>query len=327
MLEIQVEESDDYTVCRPVGELDAYTVGQFRESLAELATSQPAAHRPVGRAVHGLRRPRRADRRHPPRPRSGRRRRRRVQPPDADPAAAHHRFDRIVPVTETVERGRRARHRRRDDLTLASHGDRCAEMAALHGAPATGDAVRRRGARRPRRGRRGRARRCAGTAPGRPGAGATCSARPARCSSSRDATSRKSARLRVEPAEVGAVERPGPLARRLGEPVAEPRVHPVDDQRPHRRCRPRPAAGRRTSASSTVSRRGDATSTNAVRGSRQQLEHDVGPLLEALLHALEGREERDGVVEHVGADDLRHRAHERLRGDVDRLHDARGSAP
>ncbi len=37
MLEIQVEQSTDYTVCRPVGELDAYTVGQFRESLAELA--------------------------------------------------------------------------------------------------------------------------------------------------------------------------------------------------------------------------------------------------------------------------------------------------
>ena len=37
MLEIQVEQSTDYVVCRPMGELDAYTVGQFRESLAELA--------------------------------------------------------------------------------------------------------------------------------------------------------------------------------------------------------------------------------------------------------------------------------------------------
>jgi anti-sigma B factor antagonist len=37
MLEIQVEQADDYTLCRPVGELDAYTVGQFRESLAELS--------------------------------------------------------------------------------------------------------------------------------------------------------------------------------------------------------------------------------------------------------------------------------------------------
>lgn len=37
MLEIQVEQSDDYTVCRPVGELDAYTVNQFRETLASFA--------------------------------------------------------------------------------------------------------------------------------------------------------------------------------------------------------------------------------------------------------------------------------------------------
>lgn len=38
MLHIQVEEADGYTACRPVGELDAYTVGQFREALGELAT-------------------------------------------------------------------------------------------------------------------------------------------------------------------------------------------------------------------------------------------------------------------------------------------------
>src|SRR5918996_2902878 len=38
VLQIQVEECEGYTICRPVGELDAYTVGQFRESLAELAT-------------------------------------------------------------------------------------------------------------------------------------------------------------------------------------------------------------------------------------------------------------------------------------------------
>jgi len=35
VLEIQVEETDEYTVCRPIGELDAYTVAQFREALAE----------------------------------------------------------------------------------------------------------------------------------------------------------------------------------------------------------------------------------------------------------------------------------------------------
>ena len=37
MLEIEVDESGGYTVCRPVGELDAYTVASFRESLSELA--------------------------------------------------------------------------------------------------------------------------------------------------------------------------------------------------------------------------------------------------------------------------------------------------
>ena len=37
MLEITVETSDTHTLCRPIGELDAYTVGQFRESLSELS--------------------------------------------------------------------------------------------------------------------------------------------------------------------------------------------------------------------------------------------------------------------------------------------------
>lgn len=38
MLEIEVQDQDTYTLCRPVGELDAYTVGQFREALTGLAT-------------------------------------------------------------------------------------------------------------------------------------------------------------------------------------------------------------------------------------------------------------------------------------------------
>jgi anti-sigma B factor antagonist len=37
LLEIQIEEAERYTVCRPVGELDAFTVGQFRETLGELS--------------------------------------------------------------------------------------------------------------------------------------------------------------------------------------------------------------------------------------------------------------------------------------------------
>lgn len=38
MLEIEVDDSGGYTLCRPVGELDAYTVPDFRRSLGELAT-------------------------------------------------------------------------------------------------------------------------------------------------------------------------------------------------------------------------------------------------------------------------------------------------
>ncbi len=37
MLEIEVEKNDGHTVCRPIGEIDAYSVGQFREALAELS--------------------------------------------------------------------------------------------------------------------------------------------------------------------------------------------------------------------------------------------------------------------------------------------------
>ena len=37
MLDITIDRVDDHVVCRPVGELDAFTVGHFRESLTELA--------------------------------------------------------------------------------------------------------------------------------------------------------------------------------------------------------------------------------------------------------------------------------------------------
>jgi anti-sigma B factor antagonist len=39
VLTIEQEQTDDgYTICRPVGELDAFTVSQFRQALAELAS-------------------------------------------------------------------------------------------------------------------------------------------------------------------------------------------------------------------------------------------------------------------------------------------------
>lgn len=37
MLEIAIQDNEAYTLIRPTGELDAYTVGTFRESLARLA--------------------------------------------------------------------------------------------------------------------------------------------------------------------------------------------------------------------------------------------------------------------------------------------------
>jgi len=39
VLEIHVEHPGPYSLCRPVGELDAYTVGEFREALSGLATT------------------------------------------------------------------------------------------------------------------------------------------------------------------------------------------------------------------------------------------------------------------------------------------------
>lgn len=39
LLDISTEQADGYTICRPVGELDAFTVSQFRQSLAELASN------------------------------------------------------------------------------------------------------------------------------------------------------------------------------------------------------------------------------------------------------------------------------------------------
>ncbi len=39
MLDIQFDEIHGLRVCRPVGELDAFTVSQFRSALAELAST------------------------------------------------------------------------------------------------------------------------------------------------------------------------------------------------------------------------------------------------------------------------------------------------
>ncbi len=39
LLDIQIEEAEGYILCRPVGELDAFTVSQFRQALADLAST------------------------------------------------------------------------------------------------------------------------------------------------------------------------------------------------------------------------------------------------------------------------------------------------
>lgn len=103
MLDIQVEDAAGYTLCRPVGELDAYTVSQFREALGTLASKQYLLidlsavpfmdSAGLGALIGGIRRAREAG---------------------GDVAVACSRptltrllhttgFDRIVPVTETVE--------------------------------------------------------------------------------------------------------------------------------------------------------------------------------------------------------------------------------
>jgi anti-sigma B factor antagonist len=103
VLEIHVEETGTYTLCRPVGELDAYTVGQFRESLVELA-SKPRLlidlsevpfmdSAGLGALIGGIRRAREAEGE--------------VSVACSRPTLTRllHTtgFDRIVPVTETLD--------------------------------------------------------------------------------------------------------------------------------------------------------------------------------------------------------------------------------
>lgn len=103
MLEINVQEESGYTLFSPVGELDAYTVAQFREALGELS-AQPRLvidlsavpfmdSAGLGALIGGIRRAREGG---------------------GDVAVACSRptltrllhttgFDRIVPVTETLD--------------------------------------------------------------------------------------------------------------------------------------------------------------------------------------------------------------------------------
>ena len=103
MLNITTEVLDAYSLCRPVGELDAYTVNEFREALGGLTSASRILidlsdvpfmdSAGLGALIGGIRRIREAG---------------------GDVAVACSRptltrllhttgFDRIVPVTETVE--------------------------------------------------------------------------------------------------------------------------------------------------------------------------------------------------------------------------------
>ncbi|MEJ5255336.1 MAG: STAS domain-containing protein [Acidimicrobiales bacterium] len=115
MLQVYVEDAVTHTICRPVGELDAYTVGQFRETLAELATVPrlliDLSEVPfmdsagLGALIGGIRRAREADGE--------------VTVACSRPTLTRllHTtgFDRIVPVAETVDEALQALLNRSDD--------------------------------------------------------------------------------------------------------------------------------------------------------------------------------------------------------------------
>lgn len=103
MIEIEIEEHEEYTLCRPSGELDAYTVGQFREALTALSEKPRVLidlsdvpfmdSAGLGALIGGIRRAREAEGQ--------------VVVACSRPTLTRllHTtgFDRIVPVTETIE--------------------------------------------------------------------------------------------------------------------------------------------------------------------------------------------------------------------------------
>ena len=128
------------------------------------------------------------------------------------------------------------------------------------------------------------------------------------CSRSSAAISRKSARLSYRAARRAA----GSPDRRRSASAAARR--PVGASSPNDGCTRLtmsawtdwPASASRCAknvASCMASRRGEVTSTNAVSGSPRRSPTTARPLPEAFLHALEGPEERDDVLDHLGADD------------------------
>ncbi|MBV9661998.1 MAG: STAS domain-containing protein [Acidimicrobiales bacterium] len=130
MLNIHQDETvEGFVICRPVGELDAFTVSQFRQSLAELASSKRLVidmsgipfvdSAGLGALIGGIRRTRELG---------------------GDVAVACDRptlvrllrttgFDRIVSVTETVEEAMAALTKD-DDTDGGNHGANDKDLAA-----------------------------------------------------------------------------------------------------------------------------------------------------------------------------------------------------
>ena len=52
--EVETEEHESYTALRPHGDIDAYSVGQFREALSGSGRGASAADRPVRSPLHGF---------------------------------------------------------------------------------------------------------------------------------------------------------------------------------------------------------------------------------------------------------------------------------
>ena len=235
----------------------------------------------LGALIGGIRRAREA----------GRRRRRGLQPPHAHPPAAHHRLRPHRPGhrdRSTTPRPRALGPTTRHPPTLSSRpalrrvgeaGRAATSVEAVEvvhvGRAGTAPAPPA-PARPARRGRPGAPPRASATSgevgqvavePAEVGAGE--GARPARAVASAQAGRRSAGCMRLT---ISARDRDAGLGQLVGEERAPPRP-----------CR---AAARRRARTRSSS-------------SDSSCEHRVGPLAEALLHALEGLEERDGVVDHL----------------------------
>src|SRR5437016_2771387 len=108
----------------------------------------------------------------------------------------------------------------------------------------------------------------------------------------------------------------GQVLCRFGSYWGEQRSHTVDDAGAHDDVRRLELTDEILRLDDRVgARRSDENEGRVVR--TQQLDHRLGPLGESLLHALEGAEEGDCVVDDLGPDDSRDLTDEDLRGAVD----------